>query len=468
MRLQLQKFTAFANSLLPHETSYLLQTQKFKDEERLAILKRIDFNAKNISQFTPFDISINKRKYNHLKNWIQNKLATIDVDEEVNWMLDIEQKIITDNIRPEEEKELLRKIKSYHHPIFFFTKFYELVEHYRHFLLVRIRYHDHQLADDFLKKYKEAFLAAKNINEKIHKVTLEIVSQYSGEQRDSKVWENWLSEIFYSENIEGHLRYLALVRLVFIAHNYRKYDSLREKFDYLDRQFSGGIYYSKRLLVNYYSNRLMLHSNFKEYETAVKYGYLSVRAKNHDYIFYVNNLCSVLLRINRPQEALQLMQGSSVIAKKTKNLHNRIGHVALHMEALCQSGMHQNAIRYGQTFLNAFTKQVLEFRWYLFFSVFLEAMISRGKNELILKVCQKYQLLSKDEGQREKANYLPIIPIIIKIAEHREGKLDYNELCTFFEDINSNFSKQKERLDALKKWVEKRKAWIPEVVKLIR
>ncbi len=41
MRSKLQKFTEFANTLLPHETAYLLEIQQFDDKAKLAILQRM-------------------------------------------------------------------------------------------------------------------------------------------------------------------------------------------------------------------------------------------------------------------------------------------------------------------------------------------------------------------------------------------------------------------------------------------
>lgn len=433
MRSPLRKFTDFTNTLLPNETTYLLSVQKFEDKDRLDILHRIHYNAHHIDQFTPFDTSIDKRKYNHLQNWIITQLKRVDVDEQFNAMLNWEQKIMTDSIRAEDEKALLKTIKRYEHPIFFFTKFYELIENYRHFLLIRLRYSDHQLTDDFLKKYRAAYLQSREIKETLHEATLTIVGQYSGKEKESKQWEGWLSEIFYNEKLEGQIRYLALVRLVFICHNYRNYDLLRTKFDYLDKKLAQGLYYSKRHLVNYYNNRLMMHSHYREYDEAVYYGHLSVRAKTQDGLLYVNNLCAVLLRLNRNQEALQLLQEASNDAKKTKNFHNRIGFVAFYMEALLKNAMSKNAENYGDSFLRAYSKEILQYRWHLFFSVYLEAIFHQNHFEKLLKIAKQYRLREHDKSYRVNANYLPVIPIYIAASQFREGNISEE---IFFNRIN--------------------------------
>ncbi|MEO1715449.1 MAG: hypothetical protein AAFU60_19140, partial [Bacteroidota bacterium] len=116
--------------------------------------------------------------------------------------------------------------------------------------------------------------------------------------------------------------------------NYRRFDGLLEKYQYLDQQFRSGKYYSKRLLLNYYSNRLLLHSKFKEYDQAIYYGKLSVRAKNHDYLFYATNLAAVQLRQNKAEGALLTMKEAYPEMKSTPNLHAKIGFVAFYIKCL--------------------------------------------------------------------------------------------------------------------------------------
>ncbi|MEM1318990.1 MAG: hypothetical protein AAGG75_01975 [Bacteroidota bacterium] len=461
MRLPLQKFTSFTNALLPNETAYLLSVQKFEDQHRLNILQTVDYNAQHIEQFTPYDTSIDKRKYNHLQNWISAQLKTIDVDEQFKRMLDWEQKIMTDSIQAVEEKELLKAIKRYQHPTYFFSKFYELVENYRHFLLIRLRYNDHQSVEDFLKKYQSDYLQAKQIKEKLHEASLAIVGQYSGRGEESKQWETWLSDIFYNENLEGQIRYLALVRLVFICHNYRKYDLLRDKFDYLDEKLTQGFYYSKRLLLNHYNNRLMLHSHFREYDTAVYYGYLSIRAKTHDYLLYVNNLCAVLLRLNRNQEALELMKSASAEAKKTQNFHNRIGFVAFYMEALNKNGLGKNAERYGDSFLIGYAKEILQYRWHLFFSVYLEAMFHQGHYEKLLKTAQKHRLRERDRAYSSSANYRPIIPLYLEASRFAEGSISKTKFFELLDDFLSAYDFRNNK--TFRKVLEGLQLRIPEI-----
>ena len=460
MRSKLLKFTDFTSTLLPHETEYLLSIQQFKDDERLAILRRIDHNARQIDQFTAFDLDIDKRKYNHLQNWIQERLRAVDVYEQLRWMLATEQQIMTDSIEMDVEKTLLKMVKASQQPVFF-TKFYELVAHYRHFLLIRLRYLDHQLVDQYLKKYREAYLRSKAVHEKLHDATLDIVGQYAGQAADSRQWEDWLTTVFYDESLDGQTRYLALVRLTFLGYNYRQYDALKEKFAYLEQQFFRGEFYSRRLLANYYNNQLMLHSHYGNYEQAAYFGYLSVRTPNHDYPLYVNNLCAVLLRLGRHPKALQLMKTAAPQVKKTSNLHNRVSFVAFYMEALNKNGLYKNAESYGAIFLKAYAKEVLQYRWHLFFSVYLEAMLFQHQYERMLKVEQKYQLLRQDKAYRSNANYLPIVHLFIALARFHEGILERPALLQMIAEYQQLYQDDPTKSRAFANFRTKIGPWLP-------
>lgn len=465
MRSQLETFSNFANGLLPHETAYLLSIQKFKDHERLNILERVNFNAQHIKQFTPYDTSIDKRKYNHLQNWIQARLKAIDLDEHFNWLLEMEQKVMTDAIQEEEERALLKAIQRYEHPGFYFSKFYEIVKHYRHFLLIRMRHTDHQKADEFLKTHAKDYERSKDIYEKAHQATQDVVQQYARQSAESQKWENWLSAVYYNDKIEGHLRYVAMVRLVFIAYNYRRYHQLKDKLEHLDEQLHKGHYYSKRLLLNYYNNRLMMHWHFKEYEEAVKYGYLSIRAKTHDHLLYVNNLCAVLLRLERNQEALQLMKKTAQDAKRTRSFYNRIGYVAFYMQALNRNAMYKNARSYGDSFLKAYHKEIIQFRWHLFFSVYLEAMMYLKEYEKLLKTAKKYKLISLNESYKNNAGYLPNIPFYLYCAQYKEGHISYADFEEALEKQSAPYLQADKKSKRFERLLQSVRTWVPELKK---
>jgi len=468
MRSKLQKFTEFANALLPHETAYLLSVQQFDDQIKRSILERIHENCSRINPFQPYDEAIDKRKYSNLKTWISERLEAIDVDKQFEWMSDMERQIMADAIQPEEEKQLLKSIQHFPRFSFFFTKFYELVELYRHFLLIRMRYADHKLANDFLKAQRENYLQSKAISEKIHEATMDIVNQYSSSSAESIQWEQWLTEVFYDESLDGLNRYLALVRLTFVYYNYRRLEPVLEKYDYLDGLFLQGVYYSKRLLINYYNNRLLLHSKFQEWDKAEYYGYLSVRSKNSDYLHYVNNLAAVLMRGKKYQEALQVMKAAYADAKETKSFHSKIGFVAFYIKCLNHNRQHRSAENYGESFLSAYRREIFEYRWHLFFSAYLDALLQQNKYDKLLKTVKKYQLLKHDQEYEKKATYLPTIPWYHAIAEYKQSLLSFNELTTRLLKPITPQTSEPDRLPQLLELLRELSSHIPEAYQAIQ
>lgn len=463
MRNKLQKFTEFSQTLLPHETQYLLSVQNLEDTVRLEILKQVDFNSRQIKQFTPYDPGIDKRKYSHLKNWIQSRLREIDVDEQFEWIIDMERKVTTDAILPSEEKLLLRAIRQYKPPLFFFSKFYELLQIYRHFLLIRLRYADHQLVHEFLERFRDAYEQSKRLNEQLHQATRDITQQYSDNSAESIQWEQWLTRIFYDEKLDGYTRYMAFVRLTFISFNYRKLDLLPEKFQMLDQILLQGKFYSKRILLNYYDLRMLLHARLRETDQAVYYGNLAIRGKTHDYLFYVNNLSAVLLRAGRAQEALVVMRAASGEMRETKNFYNKIGFVAFYVKSLLYNELYKNAESYAETFLKAYEKEILQYRWHTFFTAYLEAMVRQQNYPKILKVAEKYRLLEKERKHESRADYIPSILWYTSVAQYKEGLIEKSVLRQKFEHYLISSRQDPQRPQVIELLTELRPL-VPEVL----
>lgn len=463
MRSKLQKFNDFAQSLLPHETSYLLDIQQFEDEKRLEILRQIDHNCRNIHQFTPFDEELDKRKFSNLKTWITERLAAIDVDAHFEWMSGLEHKIMTDSILPEEEKQLLREIRHFKHPSFYFVKFFELVVHYRHFLLIRLRYADHELANEFIKRYDPMYQHSLMTNEKLHQATLDIVNQYAGDNSESIQWERWLSDVFYDEKLDGHNRYLALVRLIFIGFNYRNFEPLLEKFNYLDELFRQGRYYSKRLLLNYYSNSLLLYSKFQDFDKAAYYGYLSLRSKNHDFLFYATNLAAVLLRQEKKEEALRVMKEAYPEMKVTPNFHAKVGFVAFFIKCLNKNERYKNAENYANSFLRAYKKEIFEYRWHIFFTAFLETLLALKDYKKMIRLIRQNRLLELEKKYKSRANYLPTLLWYNAVAEYKEMTLDEESLYQLMAEQIKTLKDHPDRAPQVADLLQELKSHIPKV-----
>lgn len=467
MRHKLSTFSDFAATLLPHETARLLSAHAFSDVEKQAILERLHHNCQHIHQPLPFDDRIDKRKYSSLKTWISEYLQKMDADARLEWMSNMEHKIISDAIEPEEERAVLRALREIKPTDYFFVKFYELVQAFRHFLLIRLRHDEHSATNRYIEQHRSAYLRSKQTYEQLHEATLDITRQYATGQGESEQWQQWLTEVFYDETLDGQNRYFALIRLIFVHLNYGRLSTLLEKFDFQDKVFQRGVYYSKRLLRNYYSQRLLLHSKLKDYDTAAYYGYLSIRGKNSDYVFYVNNLAAVLLRTKKYPEALALMKAAYPEAKTTRNLYNKIGFVSFYMRCLICNRQYRNAESYGATFLKAYSKEIFNYRWHLFFTNYLAALFFLGKNARLLGVIRQHALIARDLAYSKTPAYLPFIPWLCDIANYIETGKGMQKLADSVSQHIKALPNDSERLPQVRDFWEDIREKVPELYSLV-
>lgn len=421
-------FGTFASSLLPHELLYLCGNQQLKDAGNVEILHTIRYNTEHIDHPKPFDTRLDKRKYSYMKMWITEKLHAIDADVFFEWMIELDKKIMTDAISPAEEIELSKFIRKYEKPNYYFIRFYEMVQNYRYYLLIRMRYNYLRYVSHFLDTFKDAYNHSKSINQELHEATLDIVSQYSSNKTDSKRWEERLVEIFSDETLDGFNRYYAIVRLTFIYYNIKDYRKLIGLYDQLDRTIIQGHIYSKRILVNYYANRVLLHSRYNELQKAEYYGYLSIRSKGTDYLHYVNNLCAILLRESKNSEALRLMRESLPELKNTISPHNRIGFASFYMQSLNRNGKAAQAHSYAQTFLEINRDDIINYRWHLFFTSMLQSLFGLEKFNEMLRLVKKFDLLKRETEYMQRPGYIPTLIWYYQIARYKEIRISEDQL----------------------------------------
>lgn len=433
MKQKLKVFSSFAAGLLPHETEYLLGLQQFQDDLKLSILHRLHEHAREVTEGLPFDESINKRKYSNLKGWIERKLTDIDVDHHYDHLCRLETHIMNDRIDPADEKWLLQAISGYQHPSFYFCKFYRVIRLYRHFLLIRMRHGDHEVADKFLKHYEEAFMQSSRIDSQLHEATRDIVEKYSANSRESIQWKKWLEDLFFDENTDGYHRYMAMVRLIFIRFSYHEHDQLASVFTEADKWFSQGKAYSRRILLNYYSNRLLFHASRQEWEEAVYYGKLSIRGTTNDTLLYVNNLVNVLLRRDRFEEAWEILRQSLDFHKNSNNFHSRIGFVSLYAKTLLKKGQPDKAQSYMELYLRGYEKEVKLYRWHRFFATYLETLLAQKNYKDMLRVVRRYKLVQRELEYQSRSDYLPAIQWLKAIAEYHAGLLEASEVNAFIQ-----------------------------------
>lgn len=421
MKSRLKIFTDFAEGVLPHEASFLLKENRIRDDEKESILFQVCQNAEKLNASEEFDEAIDKRKYAYIKKWIKKKLNKADVDAHLEYLTYIEKQVLTDTITSEEEKELLEHIIIYNENSFYFEKFYELVKEYQDYLLVRFRYKDCEITEAFLEKNLEHYGRSLEVKNQIFLATKDLTKQYTFQSVNTKHWEGRLLEYLYEPRLDGRNRYHAFIRLVFLYFNYKDYEKARGIFDYMDSCFKEGLMYSRRVLFNYYANRVILHSNLKDLEKAEYYAQLSVKQENSDKLFYLNNLIAILLKKEKNKEALELLTENYKLFKNSHNHHQKLGFATHYLRALVRNGRIQIAENFARNFLFENKKHVFEHRWSRFFSNYLLALTTAEKPSEVIKVIEKYNLLDREAEAIGREDYIPKIHWYYDLAHYLNG-----------------------------------------------
>lgn len=428
MKQKLKKFTEFSKSILPHEANYLKSVIQFTDPEKLKIINLLITNATSKNQCKPFDANINKRKYSYIKSWIEKKLDAINVDLSTAWLMALKQKVLTDAITSDDEKMLLQHILSYKAIDYNFQNLYDLAKEYKSYLLVRMRYNDHEIVANFLSNYLAHYKKALAIHEKLYNATTEITNQYTLNNNETRHLESWLYSIFKDDALDGKNRYKAFVLLAFMYTNYNENDKLRHLFNTIDVYFGEGKMYSKRLLCNYYANRVLLHSKQNQFNTAEYYGYLSLRHNNNDTLMYVNNLTAILLKNKQTKQAYQLLESYKNLYQSVHNYHQKIGFCSYLIRVNAELGKTELAEATAKLFLKKHKDHVLKHRWHHFFTSYISVLISQEKYQEILKLSTKFNLIEKEKTHQKKLNYIPNISWSISLSKYMEGKINSAQL----------------------------------------
>jgi len=431
MRNKLDTFTDFANSLYPHESDFLLLQQQFSKPENLQVLNLVNYNTKNPLNLIPYNQSINKRTYSYLKTWIVEVLNKHDVDLFYDWLISIERNVMNDSIVPDQEKHLLEHTNNIIPNSYYFIRFYQVVQHYRDYLMVRNRIRYYTQISAYLEKYKEQFERSILLNNNLNRAAEQVVNKLASSDEEFNRLEDLFKNIYFDVSLDGYTRYRAAVRLTIFYYTNREFDKLRFIYENLDVAFKTDVFYSKRILANYYANRAMMHSKLNELELAEKYGYLSIRQKNNDYLFYLVNHSAVLLKCGKPQDALSLMNNSIPELKKTTSYYCKIGFVSFYIRTLLANNQIEKSVSYATTFFEGYKKEIFEHRWHLFFSAYLLSLLRNEKYSRIINLSRRYKLVNKEKEQAGKAIYLPVILWYTSVSEYMEGEIKLDK----FKDI---------------------------------
>ncbi|WP_034919581.1 hypothetical protein [Gillisia sp. CAL575] len=439
MKSKLKIFNDFAEGILPHEASFLLKENRIRDEEKESILKKVCINAERFDSVESFDEDIDKRKYAYIKKWINTKLGTVDVDAHLEYLSFTEKQIITDTITPKEEQELLSHISTYNNTSFYFQKFYELLKEFQDYLLIRFRYQDCKFTESFLQENKKFYEESIKVKEQLFYATKDLTQEYTSGTLNTMHWEQQLLSYLYSEELDGKNKYNSFIRLVFLYFNYKEYQKAMLVFDYIDECFSDGKMYSKRVLFNYYANRVILHSNLDDAEKAEYYAHLSVKQENSDKLFYLNNLIAILLKREKNKQALNILTENYALFKKSNNNHQRLGFATHYIRTLVRNKRLKIAETFAENFLFNNKQHVFEHRWRHFFSNYLMLLTATEKHVEVVKMVNKYELLERELEVMNKEDFIPKIHWYFFLALYMNGSIPEEKLLEDLINTTSNF-----------------------------
>lgn len=466
MKHRFATFRQFAEDLLPHEYLLLQGQARFEDEENRYLLRQLGEICVHRRE-VDFREDIDKRKYSALIGWARKRLDRLDADRHFEQLNELHRRIMTDQITPEDEKALLALCNEVQ-PDFYFSRLYHLLLDFRQFLQIRLRHREHGLVDAFLKKYEDLYRYGRQTLEALHDVTEQITHQYTTGKAVDADKTLALARWFQDEKLDGFSRYNALVRLTFIYYNQRSYNELLPLYEQFEKWLVEGKFYARRILVNYYGNRLLMHSHLDQLVEAERYGRLSLRVHTTDYLHYLNNLAAVLHRAGKAAEALVLLRNGFAEVKHTTNFHNRTGFVAIYLRCLNACGKAREAEQYAETFLGAFREAVFQHRWHPFFSAYLQALAQQQKFAKLMRVVKLNKLLPLDEGYRSRASYLPIIPWLYALAAYRETQLDEKEVLSKLKSDLAQFHADVHRRQQLLAWCDEWKSLAPALLQKVK
>lgn len=425
---KLKKFSDYCSQLLPHEIVYLNSRFKSVDKERRSILDHVYQQINAGEDAFCFDASIDKRKYSKVLQWMQLELSRKDVDlqlERINFSL---RAILLDNVPGDIDQEILKLLKSMKVSNYYFMYFYEMLLQYRHYLLIRMRYQVYQKVNDYIEKWQFDYKRTRLVFEQMHQATFDIIGTGEAVRKEAIQWSKWLLENFRNDGLDGLNRNMAAIRYIFICLRYNALDELELLLNELDVFFKNGQNYSKRLLVNFYDNMLVLHDQKESYEEARRYGYLSIKYDHPDAIIYRNNLINVLIKMNRFAEALSVIEAAKFKLKNTRNFHSAIGFISNHIRCLTRVDKNNEAIIKGNIFMRAYISKILKYRWHRFFAAYHGALLSDKKFAEIIKNTEKHNLDTREKQQISRKKYKLILNLYYLIAQRNMGLIGSDEL----------------------------------------
>ena len=136
----------------------------------------------------------------------------------------------------------------------------------------------------------------------------------------------------------------------------------------------------------------------------------------------------ILLKKQKITAASNLLEAHEKLFKDSHNYHQKIGFISYQIRVLGELGNLKLAENKANVFLSKYKKEIFEQRWHHFFTSYLNVLIAQEKYNEILKLANKYNLVSKEEVRKKKQNYVPNISWSISLSKYMEGIINSKKL----------------------------------------
>lgn len=424
-----RKFDLFAASVFPTEVEHVKNNNEITDPELLSIIDRLHSFVNSPEKEVEFDQNIDPRKYSRIIKYFDSKLHKIDVDAYYEWITNIDYQITTDTIPPEEQQRILREIDEFEPAWFHSASFYRTMQNYKRYLLIRFREKDYAIVKSFLDNYADYFLENEAIERRIDELTSQFVIRGGTNTNEVKQADiDWLLTIFYDSDISKKNRYQALVSYNLHHITTRQITPMLKPMAALENHLLKGEFYSRRILANFYANKLLLRNFEGEYENASYCGLQSIKQYTEDYLYYLNNYCSVLMNLNRFDEVLQRSKDAMPHYKTSQDKSRKVIFMANYCRCLNNYLDYKKSIRQANRLIDELGSGIFQYKWHYFFRIYFSALMQANRTDELLRLEKKFKLIDR-ERNLEFAPYLQLYTLAAGFVEMKlpQDQL-YNEL----------------------------------------
>jgi hypothetical protein len=406
MRKRLKVFQSFVDSLFPSEIELLNSNHQFKDPEIISLISDLRRKEKN-KEPSEFNTSLDPRKYSKVISKSKSLLDKFDVDKYFDWINRMHSCIITDHISPEDERLILKEIEGFSISGFHSLSFYDMIQSYENHLLMRDRKKDLKDVEVFLENYSEPIEIEKKRADRLKQITKMISNNSIGLQMSDL---DWLRKLLKDDQASQKNRYYAWLAFNMHFINNKAGNELLKPLTYVESLIESGKFYSRRILSNFYANKLLIFRYLNRWEEACEAGGLSLKYETIDHLYYINNYCSTLIHLDQHERAAELLRSNEMHFNNTRNIAQKVIYLAHLIRCELQTQVRPSTVRMCRELTENLRIKVFEYQWHYFFRFYLLFLYKSEQSGAVIRLNKRLQLESRETAEK----YLPYIASIVQ------------------------------------------------------